>query len=173
MNTDLKPGDHLNLLKQEPGPTIVGQIITDNDEKVSVLTPFGIYEISKNDVAKVVSDAENDSQVTITKGAKILFSKLIDAESLLPRNRASLAHVAQGAKQLQLALNRVLGKTEIPSQPIAVQTADCPMSECSDCCECPVVDGDNSEAPSRSQARMEYYERQIGRGLEQDYRKEE
>jgi len=162
-------GDHLSILKREPGPTIVGELVADSDEKISLLTTFGIYDISKADVAAQVSDGNGKTQITVTRGAKILFCQLIDAESLLARNKASLAHVAQGAKQLQWALNRVLGKTEIPAEPTVIHTDDCPMCDCTDCCQCPVIE-DSGEAPSRSGVRMEYYERQIGRGAEKNYR---
>jgi hypothetical protein len=171
MSTDNPYTDHLSFLKRSAGPIIIGSLLVDTPDKISISTPYGIYDVSRGDVLNIESDVDGKSKITISRGAKILFSRLMDAESLLPGNRASLAHVAQGAKHLQFALNRVLGKTELPTQSSGEASVDCPMSDCTDCCECPVIGGAD-ETQEKAGIRTEYYERQIGREPQQGYRKD-
>lgn len=173
MDKDPTSPDHLDWLRNTPGPTISGKIIIDSTDRISLMTRFGIYEILLSDVHSR-STMDDVTHVTLTRGAKIVFSRLVDAESLMVRSKANLAQMAQNAKQLHSALHKALGQPRFLDAN-RVASEDCPMCDCVDCCECPVVDcGDDRDGDDRdggdSIVASKYYDEKSGRSEGGDYR---
>lgn len=164
---------HLDLLRAEPGPTISGRVASKDSQKITLVTKFGIYEIRAEDIqSSTSSDDGATTSVTVLRGAKLVFSRLIDSDSLMRRSRANLASVAQGANQLHATLHRMLGKKSGPTTDPSSNTTDCPMCDCTDCCECPVVDcGEDTSHDSRGGKLSQYYDDKIERSAGDDYRK--